>query len=139
MEKGLSPRRAQKRSLLPLSPRRTQVRPRPLPVSMCLAIARCTSAPAEASPAQEYRLRLKVAGAHSLAKPPGARLFKSSTRLSRVRGSCPSRPSSAALQLALRFSVQKICPAYFFDRNRTSKNSGSSQSLASFAAADRTN
>ena len=40
---------------------------------MCLAIARCTSAPAEASPAQEYRLRLKVAGAHSLAKPPGAR------------------------------------------------------------------
>jgi hypothetical protein len=48
---------------------------------MCLAVARGTPATAEASPAQEYRLRLKVAGAHSLAKPRGARLFKSSTRL----------------------------------------------------------
>ncbi len=86
---------------------------------MCLAIARCTSAPAEASTAQEYRLRLKVAGAHSH-QTSGARLFKSSTRLV-PRGSCPSRPSSAGRSACASLSARKICPAYFFDRNRTSK------------------
>jgi hypothetical protein len=77
-EKRLSPRRAPKRSLLPLSPRHTQGSPKTTPISKCLAIARCTSAPAEASPAQEYRLRLKQlpSASHKLARHLP---FKSST------------------------------------------------------------
>src|SRR5580700_11833870 len=53
-EKRLSPRRASAAggSLLPLSPRRTQVRLKPL-LYQVSAIARVASAPAEASPAQE--------------------------------------------------------------------------------------
>src|SRR5258707_8199444 len=47
-------------------------------------------------------------------------LFKSSPRLV-PRGSCPSRPYSAGRSANASLSVRKICPAYFFDRNRTSK------------------
>jgi hypothetical protein len=50
----------------------------------------------------------------------GSPLFQSSTRLV-PRGSCPSRPSSAGRSANASLSVRKICPAYFFDRNRTSK------------------
>jgi len=50
----------------------------------------------------------------------GSPLFKSSTRLV-PRGSGPSRPSSAGRSASASLSARKICPAYFFDRNRTSK------------------
>src|ERR1700747_1766146 len=87
---------------------------------MCLAIASRTSAPAEASPTQEYRLRLKVAGAHSLANLGGSVYLNPqpvSLELAALApsGLVPRRSASASL------SVQKICPAYFFDRNRMSK------------------
>ena len=68
----------------------------------------------------------------------GSPLFKSSTRLV-PRGSCPSRPASAGRSASASLSVQKICPAYFFDRNRTSKKLRQLPKPRLSAAAHRTN
>ena len=57
-EKRLSPRRAPKRSLLPLSPRRHPGSPNTTPANSVWPSPELAQ-PAEASPAQEYRLRLK--------------------------------------------------------------------------------
>jgi hypothetical protein len=117
-EKRLSPRRAPKRSLLPLSPRTNPGSPNTTPALSVWPPSELAQ-PAEASTAQECRLRLKQP-APVLGKPRGSPLFKSSTRLV-PRGSCPSRPSSAGRSASASPSARKICSAYFFDRNRTSK------------------
>jgi|SRR5258707_10612394 len=88
---------------------------------MCLAVARGTPATAEASPAEEYRLRLKVAGAPTLSPNLGGPVYLNPQPVSlelaalAPSGLLPRRSASASL------SARKICPAYFFDRNRTSK------------------
>src|SRR5258706_4368132 len=89
-------------------------------------MARFTSAPAEASPAQEYRLRLKQP-APTLSPSLGGPLYLNPQPVSFL--AALALPS--LLPRVAPLSARKICPAYFFDRNRTSKNSGSSQSLAS--------
>jgi hypothetical protein len=85
--------------------------------------------PAEASPAQEYRLRLKLPSAsHKLARhlpfQSSARL--ATPRLLRFPGLLPR-----VAQLTLRFRLEKYAQHTFSTKTERRKNSGSSQSLAS--------
>jgi len=139
-EKRLSPRRASAAggSLLPLSPRRTQVRLTPLLYQVSghrqiyfrprggLSSARGT-----------------VCGLNRvlprLAKLAGHLPFQSSTRLA-PRGSCPSRPSSAGRSANASLSVRKNMPSILFrPKTERRKNFSSSQSLASLLWLTTTN
>ena len=115
-------------SLLPLSPGRTQVRLRPLlyqvsgPRQICFRRRRRPSS-------QEYRLHLKQPAPRVNRAGPLYLNPQPVSFLAALPGLLPRRSASASL------SARKICPAYFFDRNRTSKNSGSSPKPRLAAAA----
>ena len=93
--------------------------------------------PGEASPVQEYRLRLKQLPSASC-RPARHLPFQSSTRLV-PRGSCPSRPFFRGALLALRFRLEKYAQHTFSTETERRKNSGSSQSLASLLRLTTTN
>src|ERR1700722_11488638 len=85
--------------------------------------------PAEASPAQEYRLRLKQrpSPSHNLARPLP---FQSSTRLFLAALALPGLVPRVA-PLALRFRFKKYAQHTFSTETERRQNSGGSQSLAS--------
>jgi hypothetical protein len=123
-EKRLSPRRAPRRSLLPLSPKRTQVRLKSL-------LWRVWLTPDLIEPTGGLRCKSTVCGLNGFLP-----------RLSRSRGTFHLNPRPRSALLLLRplsvgrkaiasLSAEKYVTAYFSARKRTSKYSRScSQSLA---------
>ena len=109
---------------------RTPGSPKTTPVPSVWLSPDLPSAPEEASPAQEYRLRLKQPAPTLSPSLGGSPLFKYSTRLV-PRGPCPSRPFFRGALLALRFRLEKYAQHTFSTETERRKNSGSSQSLAS--------
>ena len=115
-EKRLSPRRAPRRSLLPLSPKRTQVRLKSL-----LYLVWLTPDPfrTHGRPSvQECRLRLKRPPPNASRRCPP---FKSSTAF---RALAPAASFRGSLCFA-SLSAKKYGTPYFSVRNRTSKYSRS--------------
>ena len=93
-------------------------------------IARFTSVPAEASPAQEYRLRLKQP-APTLSPSLGGPPYLNPQPVSFLAAlALPGLLPRVAL-LTLRFRFKKYAQHTFSTETERRKNSGSSQSLAS--------
>ena len=138
-EKRLSPRRASTAggSLLPLSPRRTPVRLKPLLYQV----------------SGHRQICFRHRGGLSNARVPSAAQTASFPVSLTSRGTCHLNPQPVSLELAAlappgllprrsasaSLSARKICPAYFFDRNRTSKKLRQLPKPRLSAAAHRTN